>query len=87
MGIQSRLFAVAAALLVWPPAGSPQNQPPAGEFVDPALFKAPPAQYRGQQMFGYGMFNLSTLSEERIISAIQNMAKQNMGGFAPEPGG
>ncbi|MCX6630069.1 MAG: glycosyl hydrolase, partial [Candidatus Solibacter sp.] len=57
------------------------------DLVDPAIFKAPPAEYRGQQMYGYGMFNLSTLSEDRIMSAIQNMAKQNMGGFAPEPGG
>jgi alpha-L-rhamnosidase len=90
MTVKSQVFAsaaAAAALFVWPSVGTPQNQQPAGDLVDLGIFKAPPAEYRGQQMYGYGMFNLSTLSEDRIIAAIQNMAKQNMGGFAPEPGG
>jgi hypothetical protein len=38
-------------------------------------------------MWGYGQFNLSTLSEEHIVSGVEVMAKRNMGGFAPEPGG
>jgi hypothetical protein len=52
MTIQSQVFAVAAALLVWPPAGSPQNQQPAGEFGSRA--QGAPSQYRGQQMFDMG---------------------------------
>ncbi|MBZ5583615.1 MAG: hypothetical protein LAQ30_15680 [Acidobacteriia bacterium] len=72
------VLAAAAAVLAWPFAAS---------FPDPATFQKPPAEYRGHQMYGYGLFNLTTLSEERIVSAIQNMEKANMGGFAPEPNG
>jgi hypothetical protein len=66
------------------PAGAQSAQP---DIVDAATFRQPPAQYRGHQMYGYGLFNLSTLSEDRIVSAIDKMVKENMGGFAPEPNG
>jgi hypothetical protein len=76
-----------ACLLIWPFAGTSQNQQPAGNVVDPAVFKEPPAEFRGHEMYGYGQFNLSNLSEEHIISGIQAMVKQNMGGFVIEPNG
>jgi hypothetical protein len=77
--------AAVAAMLCCTLQTPAQNRP--ADFLDPATFKQPPAEYRGHQMYGYGLFNLSTLSEERILTAIQNMVKQNMGGFAPEPNG
>ena len=51
---------------------------------DPAIFKAPPAMYRGHAMWN---FNLSTLNEASVISGIQEMAKLNYGGFFIEAGG
>jgi hypothetical protein len=56
-------------------------------FPDAGTFERPPAPYRGRQMYGYGQFDLSTLSEQKIIADIETMARRNMGGFAPEPGG
>ena len=38
-------------------------------------------------MYGYGQFNLSNLSEEKIRSDVDTMAKRNFGGFAVEPSG
>ena len=63
---------------------SPQ---PAGKVVDPALFKNPPAEFRGHEMYGYGEFNLSNLSVEKIRSDVDTMAQRNFGGFAVEPNG
>jgi len=63
---------------------SPQ---PAGKVVDPAIFKEPPAEFRGHEMYGYGEFNLSNLSVEKIRSDVDTMAKRNFGGFAVEPNG
>ena len=57
------------------------------DFVNPATFRQPPAEFRGHQMYGYGLFNLSTLSEGGIVAAVDAMAKRNMGGCAPEPSG
>jgi len=51
---------------------------------DPAIFKAPPAMYRGHAMWN---FNLSTLNEASVISGIQEMARLNYGGFFIEAGG
>lgn len=74
LGVSTAMF------LISPFVVSPQRQ-----VVDPALFKEPPAEFRGHPMWG---FNLSNMSEERIVSAIQDMAKKyGAGGFAPEPGG
>lgn len=54
-------------------------------LVDPAKFREPPLEFRGHPMWG---FNLSSLSEERIVSAIDEMQnKFGAGGFTPEPGG
>jgi len=39
------------------------------------------------EMYGYGQFNLSNLSQEKIRSDVDTMAKRNFGGFAVEPGG
>jgi len=51
---------------------------------DPAIFKAPPARYRGHAMWN---FNLTTLNEKDVISGIQEIAKLNYGGFFIEAGG
>ena len=51
---------------------------------DPAIFKSPPAEYRGHAMWN---FNLPTLNENAIVSGIQEMAKLNYGGFFIEAGG
>jgi hypothetical protein len=51
---------------------------------DPAVFKAPPSQYRGHAMWS---FPLTTLNENYVISGIQEMARLNYGGFFIEPGG
>src|SRR6266446_1407994 len=51
---------------------------------DAAVFKSPPAQYRGHAMWS---FPLSTLNETSIVSGIQEMAKLNYGGFFIEAGG
>ncbi len=76
-----RLSHWTAALLL---AGTAAGQ---ARFVDAETFRKPPAEYRGQQMYGYGQFNLSTLSEEGIRKGVEAMARRNMGGFAPEPNG
>jgi hypothetical protein len=56
----------------------------AQDDFDPAIFKAPPAQYRGHAMWN---FNLTTLNEKDIVTGIDEMAKLNYGGFFIEPGG
>jgi hypothetical protein len=90
MNFKARILALAVAvacLLVCPFVGTSQSPPPAGKVVDPALFKQPPAQYRGHEMYGYGQFNLSNLSEDRIRADVETMARRGMGGFAVEPSG
>jgi len=64
-----------------------QSTRPAGKVVDPAVFKEPPAEFRGHEMYGYGQFNLSNLSVEKIRADVDTMAKRNFGGFAVEPSG
>jgi len=56
---------------------------PANAF-DSAIFKSPPAEYRGHAMWN---FNLPTLNENAVISGIDEMAKLNYGGFFIEAGG
>lgn len=56
----------------------------AGRQFDPAIFKAPPAEYRGHAMWN---FNLTTLNANAVVSGIQEMAKLNYGGFFIEAGG
>ncbi|HKE26457.1 MAG TPA: glycosyl hydrolase [Bryobacteraceae bacterium] len=56
----------------------------AGNPFDPAIFKSPPAEYRGHAMWN---FNLATLNDNAVISGIQEMAKLNYGGFFIEAGG
>ncbi len=51
---------------------------------DPAIFKAPPAEYRGHAMWN---FNLGTLNESAVISGIDEMATLNYGGLFFEAGG
>jgi hypothetical protein len=54
---------------------------------DPAIFKTPPAQYRGHAMWS---FPLSTLNENYIVSGIREMAKFELrwvlyrGGWRPD---
>ena len=56
----------------------------AANQFDAAIFKAPPAEYRGHAMWN---FNLPTLNESEVINGIQEMAKLNYGGFFIEAGG
>lgn len=51
---------------------------------DAAVFKTPPAEFRGHAMWN---FPLTTLDEKFIVSGIDEMAKLNYGGFFIEPGG
>ena len=51
---------------------------------DPAIFRNPPARYRGHAMWN---FNLTNLNENAVVSGIQEMAKLNYGGFFIEAGG
>ena len=55
-----------------------------GGLFDPAVFKSPPAEFRGHAMWN---FHLPTLNENAVISGIQEMAKLNYGGFFIEAGG
>ena len=64
-------------------AGGLSAQTAAPQF-DAAIFKTPPAEYRGHAMWN---FNLPTLNENAVISGIQEMAKLNYGGFFIEAGG
>ncbi len=45
---------------------------------DPAVFKTPPAAYRGHAMWS---FPLGALDERYVVSGIEEMAKLNYGGF------
>ena len=56
----------------------------AANSFDPAIFKTPPAEYRGHAMWN---FNLATLNENAVVSGIQEMSKLNYGGFFIEAGG
>jgi hypothetical protein len=73
------VLALCAALLL----SRADGQSTLGEF-DSAVFKSPPAKYRGHAMW---RFNLTTLNEADIISGIQEMAKLNYGGFFIEASG
>jgi hypothetical protein len=84
MHFNSRIFVLAVCTASLLTSQSPR---PAGKTVDPAVFKDPPAEFRGHEMYGYGQFNLSNLSEEKIRSDVDTMAKRNFGGFAVEPSG
>ena len=68
------------AMFLWPVAALLAQS----NAFDPAIFKAPPAMYRGHAMWN---FNLSTLNEASVVSGIQEMAKLNYGGFFIEAGG
>ncbi len=86
--IPTRLYQFAVAglglALLLTTAASPQNPPAADPAFDPAIFKTPPARYRGHAMWN---FNLTTLNEKDVVSGIQDMAKLNYGGFFIEAGG
>jgi len=69
-------FLFGASLLTPLPAQSTE--------FDPAVFRTPPAQYRGHAMWS---FPLTTLNENYIVSGIEEMARLNYGGFFIEPGG
>src|SRR5262249_15524864 len=51
---------------------------------DAAVFKAPPARFRGHAMWS---FPLGTMDEKYVVSGIEEMAKLNYGGFFIEAGG
>ncbi len=76
-----RAFVLLAATLI---ASAAVAQPATSNGFDPAIFKAPPAQFRGHAMWS---FPLGNLNEKYIISGIAEMAKLNYGGFFIEAGG
>src|SRR5262245_10909727 len=84
MLITKRLATSLVILLVVSASAIPQNQPPGDPSFDPAIFKAPPARYRGHAMWN---FNLVTLNENDVVSGIQEMTRLNYGGFFIEAGG
>lgn len=55
-----------------------QSSPEAAFRFDPAVFKDPPAQYRGSAMWG---FSLAKDTEASIISGVQELKKNHYGGF------
>lgn len=63
---------------------SVRGQSATSDGFDPQIFKAPPAQYRGQAM---GNINLSTSTPESLVDEVQQMKKLNYGGFFLEAGG
>jgi hypothetical protein len=63
-------------LAVWPAR--------AQTAFDPAIFKAPPAAYRGHAMWS---FPLNTLNDKYVVDGIQEIARLNYGGFFIEAGG
>lgn len=58
--------------------GALGGQKPADRAFDPATFKDPPAEYRGHAMWE---INLSKGTGDSIRSAVDNMAKDQFGGF------
>ena len=78
---QTMTLRIAVSTLLLAATLAAQN---AANPFDPAIFKTPPAEYRGHAMWN---FNLPTLNENAVISGIQEMAKLNYGGFFIEAGG
>ena len=62
----------------------PCSAQPAASSFDPAIFLRPPASYRGHAMWS---FPLNALTDQYVISGIQEMARLNYGGFFIEAGG
>jgi len=65
--------ALLTSLLPYAVADQSTHQP-----FDPAVFKDPPAQYRGHAMWGY---DLSKVTDADIISGVKNLADHHFGGF------
>src|SRR5215472_10097455 len=65
-------------------AATPALAQPAPNSFDAAVFKSPPAAYRGHAMWS---FPLGTLNEQYVVSGIEEIAKLNYGGFFIEAGG
>ncbi|MFZ1963806.1 MAG: hypothetical protein WAU78_10155, partial [Roseiarcus sp.] len=75
---------LAVPLFVWPVAAISQAQQSGADAIDYAVFKDPPAQYRGHAMLGFGPGNLT---EERAASIVGDLVKNGYGGFSPLTGG
>jgi hypothetical protein len=75
---------LAVPLLVWPVAAISQAAQSGADAIDYAVFKDPPAQYRGHAMLGFGLANLT---EERAASTVRDLVKNGYGGFSPLTGG
>src|SRR6266851_773465 len=71
------LFATLLFFFVFRTSAFPNQKSDAGEF-EYATFKSPPAEYRGRAMWGY---DLSTVTETQIVSAVRGMQEQGYGGF------
>ena len=85
--MRDRFFAyalIAAALLVWLLAGVSPGQKTRDNGFDLARFRDPPAEYRGHAMW---TMNLSNVTQDRVRSDIDGMAKSQFGGFFIGTGG
>src|ERR1039458_4157865 len=71
------LRSVGASLVAWPLLGAASGQE-ALQAVDYATFKDSPAAFRGTTMWGY---DLSSVTDEKIASGVQELARQHYGGF------
>jgi hypothetical protein len=80
---RSFLHSIGASLAAWPLLGPPSGlEPP--QALEYAVFKDPPVTYRGTAMWGYG---LSKVTDDEIVSGVQNLARQRYGGFLINNGG
>jgi len=80
---RSFLHSIGASLAAWPLLGvTPGQEPP--QALQYAVFKDPPGAYRGTAMWGFG---LSKVTDDEIVSGVQNLARQRYGGFLMTNGG
>src|ERR1039458_4613959 len=71
------LRSVGASLVAWPLLGAASGQNVLQE-LDYATFKDSPAAFRGTTMWGY---DLSTVTEAKLVSGVQEQARKGYGGF------
>src|SRR5208337_4614606 len=77
------LHSIGASLAAWPLLGATSvREPP--QALEYAAFKDPPGTYRGTAMWGY---SLSKVTDDEIVSGVQNLARQRYGGFLINNGG
>src|SRR5271157_1393606 len=74
---------LAVCLFVWHVAAICQAAQSGADAIDYAVFKDPPAQYRGHAMLGFNLAN----PEGLVASTVRDLVKNGYGGFSPLTGG